>query len=294
MQEGSRGDVVTLTVAVAGNAYTAHPADGAVTIGRELPAQIRLDEPAISRTHVRLEPAGDHWILTDAGSRNGTYFEGRRIESLVVDRELSVHLGDPQGLPVRLSPTVTRVFDHADQAHDAENAAADVDDDEESTEAITPTVQAAIAVDAAEIAIRGLYARMATLPVTDDPRFGAEVAVLLADLRRLESTLTGAAERATGRPELAITLGEVRQAYSDLMRRAARAPSATLGQRLYAARHRLQLSVQEAANAAGVNVSDVSDAEAGLPVQNPVAATLRRFVDIVDDAAQGGTRNAQH
>lgn len=299
-----QGQPATLTVHVAGSEYTAHPGDGAVTIGRELPAQIRVAEPGISRMHVRLEPAGGHWLLTDTGSRNGSYVEGRRIASIAVDRELDVYLGNPEGVLVRLRPagpagtaqSSTETFGPAAVAStddDADDAADDTADDdpapeeEEPTEAITPTVQVAITIDAAEIALRGVYARIAMLPMSDDPQFAAEAAALLAELRRLELTLTNAARSATGRPELAITLGEVRQTYTDLMRRAARTPSATLGQRLYAARHHCQLTVQETANAAGVAAEDVANVEAELSVPDPVAATLERFVDVV---AQGRDR----
>ncbi|WP_133259136.1 FHA domain-containing protein [Mycolicibacterium sp. GF69] len=295
-----QGEPATLTVHVAGGEYTAHPGDGAVTIGRELPAQIRVAEPGISRMHVRLEPAGGHWMLTDTGSRNGVYFEGRRIASVAVDRELDVYLGNPEGVLMRLRPAApagtaqssTDTFgpavvgsgDTADAADDdtVDSAVGDpVPEEEEPTEAITPTVQVAITIDAAEIALRGIYARIAMLPMGDDPQFAAQAAALLAELRRLEATLTNAAEKATGRPELAITLGEVRQTYTELMRRTARSPSATLGQRLYAARHQCQLTVQETANAAGVAVEDVANVEAEHPVPDPVAATVERFVDVV-------------
>ncbi|OBG12552.1 hypothetical protein A5765_14445 [Mycolicibacterium celeriflavum] len=288
MHEGRSAGAEPLTVQVAGSVYTAKPDDGAVTIGRELPAQIRIDEPGISRTHVRLEPAGDHWVLTDAGSRNGTYFDGQRVESVEIDREIDVYLGNPDGVCVQLRPSggantgqsPTDTLTAAPASTEADDA--EPDPDEESTEAITPTVQVAVAIDAADIALRGIYARAASLPMSDDPQFAPEAAALLSELRRLEASLTNAARSATGRPEIAIALGEVRQAYTDLMRRAARAPAATLGQRLYDARHRCQLTVQEAANAAGVTDDDVISAESDLSVPAPAAATLQRFVDILE------------
>lgn len=282
--DARQGEVATLTVHIAGTDYTAQPDDGAVTIGRELPAQIRVDQPGISRMHVRLEPAGDHWMLTDAGSRNGTFLGGRRIDSIAIDRDLDVYLGNPEGVLVQLHPgisadtgrTPTGAVDTEDQP----------DPDEESTEAITPTVQVAVAIDAAEIAMRGIYARAAMLPMGDDPQFATEVAALLSELRRLDTSLTNAARGATGRPELAVTLGEVRQTYVEVMRRAARAPAATLGQRLFVARHRCQLTVQETANAAGVTDQDVTNAESDLPLPGPAAATLQRFVDILEQGSE--------
>ncbi|KUI45906.1 hypothetical protein AU198_18075 [Mycobacterium sp. GA-1199] len=374
------GELPSLVITVAGSDYTAHPGDGVVTIGRELPAQIRVSEPGISRTHVRIEPAGDHWNLVDCGSRNGTYVGGQRVDSVVLDREVSAYLGNPEGILVRVSPRPrtpaagTETFEgpptdeqERDDADATEHSTDDPADDpgdqpdpdiaragaavaarreelglsqrkltddhvisqsvlvkfergrhwprertrakieeylhwapgtlariragepvpeEDATEAITPTVQVAVAIDAADIALRGIYARAALLPMGDDPRFAGEAAALLAELRRLETSLTNAARTATGRPELAITLGEVRQAYTDLMRRAAAAPTATLGQRLYMARHHRQLTVQETANAAGVSASDVTNAESEIAVPDPAAATLQRFVDMLERPAE--------
>lgn len=279
-----QGRPTPLLVHVAGSEYRAHPDDGAVTIGREMPAQIRVDEPGISRMHVRLEPAGDHWTLTDSGSRNGVFLNGQRVDSATVDRALEVYLGHPEGVLVRLSPQVdTDTGPHPTDTYGAAvQSDAEPAPDEESTEAITPTVQVAVAVDAADIALRAFYARIAMLPLSEDPRFAAEAAALLAELRRLEGTLTNAAQNATGRPELAVALGEVRHAYTDLVRRVVRTDTATLGQRLYIARHDRQLTVHEAANAAGVTVADIVDAEAELAVSNAAAATLQRFVDILE------------
>ena len=61
-------------------------------------------------------------------------------------------------------------------------------------------------------------------------------------------------------------------AYNELMLRAARSPSATLGQRLYAARHRAELSIEEAANAAGISTAFLQDAESERPVPPDAAA----------------------
>ncbi len=50
-----------------------------ILIGRVTSAQIRLDDPAISRSHamVEVEPAGIH--LTDLGSDVGTLVNGQRV-----------------------------------------------------------------------------------------------------------------------------------------------------------------------------------------------------------------------
>lgn len=70
----------------------------------------------------------------------------------------------------------------------------------------------------------------------------------------------------------------VRRAYNDLMLRAARSPSATLGQRLYGALHRAELSIDEAANAAGVATAVLQDAESERAVAPEAAAAIETLI----------------
>jgi DNA-binding transcriptional regulator YiaG len=87
-----------------------------------------------------------------------------------------------------------------------------------------------------------------------------------------------AARNATGAPSVVLALSSVRRTYNDLMLRAARSPSATLGQRLYGARHRAELSVEEAANAAGVPTAVLQDAESERPVPPDAVAAIETLV----------------
>lgn len=53
-----------------------------ITVGRSAAAELRLvGEPDVSRVHAELERRGDEWILSDDGSRNGTYVNGERLAS---------------------------------------------------------------------------------------------------------------------------------------------------------------------------------------------------------------------
>jgi putative serine protease PepD len=85
--------------------------DGAVTIGRAANADIVVTTPTVGRRHARLVPNGDAWHLIDAGSRNGTWVDGGRIRSIVVDRPIVAHLGNPD------SPAVIAISP-VDQAAD--------------------------------------------------------------------------------------------------------------------------------------------------------------------------------
>ncbi len=50
-----------------------------VTIGRAQDADIPVRDILLSRKHCRLEPSGENWVVTDLGSKNGTYLGYRQI-----------------------------------------------------------------------------------------------------------------------------------------------------------------------------------------------------------------------
>jgi pSer/pThr/pTyr-binding forkhead associated (FHA) protein len=52
-----------------------------VTIGRAENADLRLDHESVSRLHCRMEKVGNLIRLLDAGSKNGTFLNGSRIDS---------------------------------------------------------------------------------------------------------------------------------------------------------------------------------------------------------------------
>ncbi|TDY05120.1 FHA domain-containing protein [Mycolicibacterium litorale] len=306
--------------------YTVRRGDAPILIGRELPAQIRLDDPRISRTHARIDVDGDHWVMTDAGSTNGMYVDGRRVDSVAIRDAATVRLGHAEGIAVILRVEDTTVGTAtavdidvgvaragaavADRREElghprrrleadgviAQQALADFEvgrvwpsgevrarleqflnwppgtiaavraghqvPEDESTEILSDTVQVAVMVDAADIALGNVKNRMKKAPPQDDPAYEDYVAGLLFDLRGLE-TMARNAGRTTRRPDVAVVLGDIRRTYNDVMARAAQAPGAPLSRRLYAARHAAELTVEETAGAAGVSVEAVADAEAG-------------------------------
>ena len=50
-----------------------------VTVGRVPPCNVVIDDTEISRTHCRVEGVGNELLVTDLGSTNGTYVDGKRI-----------------------------------------------------------------------------------------------------------------------------------------------------------------------------------------------------------------------
>ncbi|MGQ0618004.1 MAG: FHA domain-containing protein [Acidimicrobiia bacterium] len=93
---------VSVTVA---SGTTAVTGPGAVTIGRDHSSDIVVDDPLVSRVHARLAVAGGRWVLSDANSRNGVFFDGARVSTVTVDRAVTVRLGDAVAGPwVQVSP----------------------------------------------------------------------------------------------------------------------------------------------------------------------------------------------
>ncbi|MGE2818028.1 FHA domain-containing protein [Mycobacterium heidelbergense] len=149
-----------------------------------------------------------------------------------------------------------------------------VQPDDEQTMALTNTMRAPLMTDVVELALDTITSAITDLPAPSEPEFTPRASRILGDLRRIEASAARAARAATGDPSVARILGAVRKTYKDLMLRAARAPGATLGQRLFAARHRAELTIEEMANAAGVPVEVISAAEADAPLDGPAVAAL--------------------
>lgn len=54
--------------------------DDRTTLGRGLQADVRINDEGISRAHAMVEVDGDEYYLKDAGSTNGTFANGERVE----------------------------------------------------------------------------------------------------------------------------------------------------------------------------------------------------------------------
>ena len=56
------------------------PLEGSLEIGREASTGLPLDDEQTSRRHARVTAQGDHALIEDLGSTNGTYLNGQPIE----------------------------------------------------------------------------------------------------------------------------------------------------------------------------------------------------------------------
>lgn len=75
-----------------------------ITLGRDITNQIVINDPEVSRHHLRLKRAGDGWSLEDLGSTNGTFINGQRISG-----QKTLQNGDLIGL----GETVTLGYERA-------------------------------------------------------------------------------------------------------------------------------------------------------------------------------------
>ena len=121
-----------------------------------------------------------------------------------------------------------------------------------------------------------------SLPPTEDPDFTPRVTRILADLRQLEAVAARAARISKVTPAMIKALSAVRSRYDELMLRAARAPRATVGQRLYAARRGANITILETAQAAGVSEDDIVRTEAEEPVPTATVHAIEALVDQLD------------
>lgn len=62
-------------------------------LGRRETNEVFLDDPNISRVHAQIELVQDEYILTDLGSLNGTYVNGKRIHRTRLNSGDQIKLG---------------------------------------------------------------------------------------------------------------------------------------------------------------------------------------------------------
>ena len=63
------------------------------TVGRHPNADIFLDDVTVSRRHAEFRRSGTSFMVHDLASLNGTYFDGVRIESALLDDGAEVQIG---------------------------------------------------------------------------------------------------------------------------------------------------------------------------------------------------------
>lgn len=67
--------------------------DGRTSIGRGLHADVRVNDEGISRAHAMIERVDNTYVLSDAGSTNGTFANGQRVERQVLKEGDKIQIG---------------------------------------------------------------------------------------------------------------------------------------------------------------------------------------------------------
>lgn len=96
------------------------------TLGRSDTCDVVIDVPTVSRLHARIELQHDRYMLFDAGSANGTFMNGKRVEHggqlgtgdviWLGYHEVALHFFDPEdtlALPVSHAAAPLHIDEHA-------------------------------------------------------------------------------------------------------------------------------------------------------------------------------------
>ena len=153
---------------------------------------------------------------------------------------------------------------------------------ERSTEPVAGADEGQLIAQAVITAVHTLGAAVDSLPPVEDAGFTPRVTAILADLRKLEAVAARATRISQVTPALIKALGTVRRQFDELTMLAATAPGATLGQRVYATRRRVNLTIAETAQAAGVSEDDIARAEAEEPVPAAAIAAIEVLLKQID------------
>ncbi len=142
--------------------------------------------------------------------------------------------------------------------------------------------EGSLIAQAIETALGAMAATIDSLPPTDNPTFTPRLTAILSDLRQLEQVAARATQIGRMTPPLLKALSTVRRRIDELTMHGATAPNATIGQLLYAARRRANLTIAETAQAAGVAEESVIATESGKFIPLPELGRLAALVDQLD------------
>lgn len=73
-------------------------------LGRDASSDISIDSGRLSRSHLRFSFDGSSWLVEDMGSSNGTYLNGKKIDSTLISKLIKLHVGGVDNLIISASP----------------------------------------------------------------------------------------------------------------------------------------------------------------------------------------------
>ncbi len=93
----------TVVVSSGGDSVVMRP-DRELVVGRGPGADFVVDDLTVAPRHAVLRWRAGRWELADLDSPNGLWVDGARRPDVVVDRQLVVGLGSPNGVLLHLAP----------------------------------------------------------------------------------------------------------------------------------------------------------------------------------------------
>lgn len=72
-------------------------------IGRQQGCDVQIEDPRVSREHLKVYPEADQWLVEDLGGRNGSYVDGRPFQKIAITDQTTIELGRG-GPTVQLRP----------------------------------------------------------------------------------------------------------------------------------------------------------------------------------------------
>jgi ABC transport system ATP-binding/permease protein len=99
--------------------------DDAFTVGRARACALQLDDGRVSRLHATIRRDQQGWLVEDAGSTNGTFVDGERIQQWRITATSLIRLGDrADGPSIELAPLALPVPAVAGEDHRASDVVA--------------------------------------------------------------------------------------------------------------------------------------------------------------------------
>lgn len=90
--------------------------DATVLIGSDAASTIRIVRPGISRKHAVASFDGNTWKIEDAGSRNGIFADGQRVQTISIEHSTTLYLGHPtDGEAISFVPVLDDATDSSAQ-----------------------------------------------------------------------------------------------------------------------------------------------------------------------------------
>jgi DNA-binding NtrC family response regulator len=86
---------------------------GTCTIGSSSPCDVVIHAPTVSRAHVELSLVSEGVSVRDLGSRNGTYFQGQRVERITLSLGSKLTLG---GVTIAIEADTSAIDEAAEDA----------------------------------------------------------------------------------------------------------------------------------------------------------------------------------